>query len=214
MKSVALMYSKHRNAFGLVGIQAIGKKVHVNLARHWTRDQLTEIPGTIATLHNKIQWGNTITDQLVGEHLIQELKNHGLDISVITTQKDIKDPKPIRRIKKMDLIEMVQFMLVLFQEHRILFSTRPSPAMQELESQVALYSEHKTESGGINYYGPGDEMDDLVKALIVNCFSVRYALGDYEEGHVVGGIDDRRDDYVLNILRGKTDDFEDGEFSF
>ena len=57
--------------------------------------------------------------------------------------------------------------------------------MQELEHQVALFSEHTTEAGMVNYYAPGDELDNLTKALIIACFAARPFLHDSVK--VVGG---------------------------
>ena len=212
MKTAALAYSKHRNAFGLAGIRVQNKRIHVELARHWTREQRSRISNDIAYLRSKIDWGKTITDQLVGEDLIQNLKNAGVDVGVIVTQKDMKDPKGIHKVKKMDIIEMTHFMLTLFQEHRILFPPEPSPRLQELEKQVSMFSEHRTESGGLAYFAPGDELDDLSKALIIACFAVRPYIDGDEQEHIIGGIDDPRDNFILNALRQNQDvTYEDVE---
>ena len=64
----------------------------------------------------------TIIDQQVGEFFIQDLRNHDIPIQVITTQKDLKDPKLIEKIKVMDKIEMTHFVMVaLRQNHQIEF---------------------------------------------------------------------------------------------
>ena len=77
----------------------------------------------------------------------------------------------------MDKIEMTQLMLSLKLDHRIQFPTNPGESMKDAISQIELFTEHKTEAGGIDYYSPGDELDSLTKALMICCFAVRNILG-------------------------------------
>jgi len=180
MKIAALAHSKHRNMFGLVGIEVNEeqKKAYVKLARQWSRDQINTIPSMVSQLYQKIQWGDTYVDQQTGEHLIQDLRKEGMYLKIITTQKNLKDPSDISRTKVMDKIEMVQLMLTLRKNHQIEFPKNPTTTMVELERQMAIFSEHKTEAGGIDYFAPGEELDNLTKALLIDCFAARNVLLD------------------------------------
>lgn len=177
-KTIALTFSKHRNAFGLVGIEVDENLVvHVGLAKQWRRQQINQIPLDIANTYPKIQWSEMYVDQSLGEHLIQEIKKRDISINVITTKKNMPDPADIERLLVMDKIEMTQFMLSLKLKHRIQFPQRRVDDMQELINQIELFRENKTEAGGIDYYSPGDELDNLTKALMICCFAVRNVLG-------------------------------------
>ncbi len=176
IKLVAIAHSKHRNAIGLVGIEVdpIKQEISIRLAKQWKREQLNDIPSEIAEMYEKFQWFNTIIDFQVGDHVIQGLRRAGgMPIKIIHVQKKVKDKLEIERVKTMDIIEMTQFMLQMKLAHKLVFPQEPTKTMQELESQIALFSEHKTESGSIDYYAPGDEFDNLTKALIAVCFAAR-----------------------------------------
>jgi len=175
-KIVALAHSKHRNAIGMVGIQAdpVKQEITIRLAKQWPRKKINNIAPEIAELYNKHQWFNTVIDFQVGDHVIQGLRRAGgMPIKIIHIQKKVKDKLEIERVKTMDIIEQTQFMLSMKLAHKLVFPKTPTKDMTELESQIALFSEHKTESGSIDYYAPGDEFDNLTKALIVACFAAR-----------------------------------------
>ena len=57
--------------------------------------------------------------------------------------------------------------------------------MKELEDQIALYAEKTTEAGGVNYFAPGDELDDLTKALMIAVFAARPFMLDSTK--IIGG---------------------------
>jgi hypothetical protein len=198
IKLVGIAHSKLRNAIGLVGITVdpVRQECSVNLAKHWDRNNLNDIGPEISDLFQKFEWSNTIIDLAVGEHIIQALRRGGLPIKVIFIKKKVTDVSEIRRVKSLDLVEMVQFMLQMKQIHKIKFPKNPSPVMKELEDQIALYSEQTTEAGGINYYAPGDEMDDLTKALISAVFAARPMIQESIE-------------IIAGPLRTKEPDIED-----
>jgi len=190
IKLAAIAHSKHRDIFGLVGIEVSPelKKVYVKLARQWPRNMINEIASEIGTLYRKIQWGDTFIDQQTGQHFIQDLKRiEKLRLNVITTQKNLKDPDEIENIRVIDKIEMTQFMLTLRQNHQVEFPPNPSKTMKDLEEQMALYSEHKTEAGNIDYFAPGSEKDNLTKGLLISCFAARKYLKVGDVGVYVGG---------------------------
>jgi len=184
IKFVALAHSKLRNAIGAVGIEVdpVKQEIYVKMAKNWERRQLNEIAPDLRNMYEKFEWFNTIIDVRVGEHVIQDLRRIAeLPIKVIDIRPKVTDTGEIRRVKSLDLIEMVQYMLQLKLIHKILFPKNPTPAVTELEEQIALYAEHATEAGGINYYAPGDELDNLTKALMTGVFAARPYMSDSVE---------------------------------
>lgn len=190
VRRAALAYSKHRDAHGLAGIQiripqedvddsiaaSAHPAAHVALARSWPRARLSRVAEESAALWKGARWDDTMADQLCGQHLLQELRALGLPLSVCTTEKNLKDPRPLESLVKMDKLEMVQFTLWLRQAERLKFPARPSPNVRALEEQMAMFTEHKTEAGSVDYYAPGEEHDELVKALLMALFSARSLL--------------------------------------
>lgn len=185
-KIAALSYSKFRDQFGLVVIEADATEqiARVGLAVYWDRKKINFIPKKINSLHKKINWDSTYIDQKVGEHIIDELKN-SLSIHVINTKKDLLDPENIHKLETMDMTEIVQFTYGLKLEHRIKFPEKPTKNMQELERQVSMFTENKTEQGTITYYATGDEHDSLVRALLMCIFAARDYLTEKEYEPIV-----------------------------
>ena len=211
----ALTQSKHRNMFGLLVTEYLADR-HVLFARmaiQWRRTSMNKIVDDIVTFRRSIHWGKTWTDQIVGQHLIKALEAANVPMEPITTQKDLKDPRNIERIKVMDKNEMTQLMLSLKLGNQIRFPLRQSKTMKELEQQTELFTEHKTEAGGIDYFAPGDEFDNLIKGFMVCAFSLRKVLaGQVDNSHVGGGLSkpenisrpdyDTDSDIVNNIMSG------------
>lgn len=186
-KITAISHSKHRNMIGLIGIEVDDDLlVHVRLAKQWSRNEINQIPREIADAHSKIKWDKMYIDQSTGEHFIHDIKKHNLSVDVITTKKNLNEPDDIDRLLVMDKIEMTQLMLSLKLNHRIQFPTNPGETMKDAISQVELFTEKKTEAGGIDYYSPGDELDSLTKSLMMCCFAVRNILAG-DDGVVVMG---------------------------
>lgn len=176
---VALSYTKQRTMFGLVGIEIVAQKrtAYVRLAKQWSRDDMNLIPKDIATLYNKIKWGSTMADQQVGQHMLRSIENElQTGLQIITTQKNLKDPENIEKLKVMDITEMTQLTLSTKQDHRIQFPKKPTKDMIKLMSQMELFTEHTTESGTVSYFAPGDELDCLPRALMICCFAGRNSL--------------------------------------
>lgn len=185
---VAVSHSKHRNMIGMVGIEVDEEKllVYVRLAKQWNRKLINEIPVEISNTYDKVQWDKLYIDQAVGEHLIKDIKKYDISVDVITTKKNLNEPKDIDRLLVIDKIEMTQLMLTLNLKNRIQFPPKPSDFMKELMNQMELFTEHKTEAGGIDYYAPGDEFDCLTKSLRICCFGARNILAG-DDGIFVGG---------------------------
>jgi len=177
-KIVAISHSKHRNMFGFAGIEIDEEKLiaNVRLAKQWNRSEINRISMDIADSYPKIKWDKLYIDQSVGEHLIKDIKKHDISVDIITTKKNLNEPDDIEKLLVMDKIEMTQLMLSLKLQDKIQFPPKPKETMTELIKQVELFTEHKTEAGGIDYYAPGDELDNLTKALMICCFAARNIL--------------------------------------
>jgi len=188
VKLVGVAHSKLRNSIGAVGIEVnpVKQEVMIKLAKRWDRENINDIAPDMAVMFDKFEWSNTIIDMQVGEHLIQSFRRVSkLPIRIILIRKKVADGSEIRRVKKIDLVEMVQFMLQLKIAHKIKFPRRPSPEVKELEDQMALYAEISTEKGGMDYYAPGDELDDLTKGLMLSVFAARPFMMDSTK--IIGG---------------------------
>lgn len=164
----------------MVGVEIDTRKktAFVRLAKQWSRKNMNAIPGDIAQLHSRIKWHTTIADQLVGQHLIRSIENMmGNQLQIITTQKNLKDPENIEKLKVMDITEMTQLTLSIKQDHRIQFPKKNhSEDMIDLMKQMEMFTEHVTESGTVAYYAPGEELDSLPRALMMCCFAGRNTL--------------------------------------
>ena len=188
VKLVGIAHSKLRNSIGAVGIEVdpVKQEVLVKMARHWDRLHINDIAPGIAYMYSQFEWSNTIIDVSVGEHIIQSLRRIAkIPIRIIFIIKKNTDTSEIRRVKILDLTEMVQFMLQQKLIHKIKFPKNPSPEVKELENQIALYAEKTTEAGGVNYFAPGDELDDLTKALMISVFAARPFMLDSTK--IIGG---------------------------
>ena len=187
VKIVGVAHSKLRNSIGCVGIEVdpIAQICYVKMAKHWPREDLNKIAPELSSMYQEHQWSNTVVDQMVGEHLIQGFRRGGLPLKIIFIKKKVTEVSEIRRVKSLDLIEMVQFTLQQKLVHKIKFVGKPSPTMKELEDQIALYAEKTTEAGGVDYYAPGDELDDLTKGLMIALFAARPMMQDSMK--IIGG---------------------------
>lgn len=188
VKLVGIAHSKLRNSIGAVGIEVnpVKQEILIKMVKRWPRDKINDIAPDIAVMYQKFEWSNTIIDMAVGEHLIQDFRRTSkLPIKIILIRKKLADGSEIRRVKKIDLIEMVQFMLQQKLIHKIKFPKNPSPEVKELEDQIALYAEKSTEKGGMDYYAPGEELDDLTKGLMLAVFAARPFMMDSTK--IIGG---------------------------
>jgi len=176
---VAFSQTKKRTDIGIVGVEIDDEKriVYVRLAKTWKRADMEHIASDVEILSKKIQWDSTYADQLVGQHLLKDIEyQSGLNIFAINTQKNIKEPEEEEGMKRMDQTEMVQFFLSLKLTHKIQFPKKLSKYMSNLITQTEMFKENTTEQGTVSYYAPGDELDCLIKALMICCFAGRTLL--------------------------------------
>ena len=153
----------------------------------WLRLDIEKIASEVSMWWRRAKFDVLYIDQFVGEHLINDIKVLGVPVKIINTQKNLRDVTGIKRGEIMDMMEQVQYTIQLNQEHRILFPKNPSKDMQEAIDQVKVFSEHKTEEGSMAWRAPGEDLDDLVKALITACFSVRRLIMVGVDSSHVGG---------------------------
>lgn len=173
----AFTHSKHRDMFGLVGIELREGNAYVRLAREWTRDDINHIPARMASIYAKVMWDYLYMDVLAGDHLIKEMHHiHGMRVRLITTEKNVKDTDKIDRTRALDWIEMVQWFLSLTKQGKVRFPKTTEPGMRELNAEMNLFAEHKTEAGGMNYFAPGEEHDHFPRCLLIACFGARGRL--------------------------------------
>lgn len=191
MRNVALSPDKHRNNYGAVGIMIKNEQIHVKMAKRWPAEKTREMIDDMHHAYNRVHWANTIINQEGSENIITDLRKRGLPVKIITTSKMMKSGKDIEKIKVMDKIEMTEFLRKLKENGQLRFPTNPSHNMKIMEEQIPMFAKHTTEAGGVDYYAPGSEPDDLVRALMMACFSVRNMIDyGFSTGHVLGGVPD------------------------
>lgn len=176
---IAFAQTKKRTVIGMVGVEIddVSRTANVRLAKQWSRDNMKDIAPNVKGLFEQIHWDTTYADQLVGQHLLKDIEyESGINIFAINTQKNIKSPEEEDGIKRMDQTEMTQFFLSLKQIHKIQFPKQPTKDMSSLIQQMEMFQEVTTEQGSVSYYAPGNELDCLIKALMICCFAGRTLL--------------------------------------
>ena len=179
MKHLGIAHSKHRNEFGLIGVELIDKTIHIRYCKTWNRNDINQIPIDIKKIKDQINPDQIYTDQQIGESLIKSIRNNGSQVRVVTTQKNLKDPKKVREIKVIDKTEIVQLTLTLFKNNQIIIPKNPTEDMTYFIDQCQSYIEKVTESGNPNYYAEGENTDSLVTALLIVISSLRRKLSNY-----------------------------------
>lgn len=141
-------------------------------AKRWQGRAYLEVEREIHLIDAKTPFDYYVVERNnTGEHVIEVLKTqYSLPIVPVTTSRDIKDEKKIFSPKVMDKIDMVRYMLIMFNDGRIVFPKEPKGEVMELMRQLSIFSEKKTETGKVTYQAEGSEHDDLVMALMLACF--------------------------------------------
>lgn len=179
-----------RNTLGLVGIEAdpVARTATVSMARQWDVQDIPRMAAELASMYARNGWGATFMEASTGEYMIKALRRAGMPVRVVISQKKVSDLGMIERLVRMELIEATEFLRKLKLNGQVRFPRRPSDHMARLEAQMPFFSKHVTEAGSVSYFAPGEEPDDLVRALIIACFSCRAELEGTTGGTFVGGI--------------------------
>lgn len=179
MRIAGLDPGKHRDAFAFVGTEIHNGLLQIKGAKRWMGRNYLEVEDAIAEIH-RVKPFNIYVLELnnTGTHVFEILTQHKkLPVIPVVTSKDLKDLVKKYDNKIMDKNEMVRLMAHWFQDGSIVFPTQTTPELTELKRQLAIFAEHKTETGSVSYRAEGSEHDDLVMALMLACWYARNMIG-------------------------------------
>lgn len=189
MRIAGLDPGKQRDSFAFVGTEIREKKIYVRGARRWLGRDYIDVERHIGmTVHQNTPFDYYVVERnSMGEHVVEVLKRqYKLPVLPVTTQRETKDKKKIYSPRIMGKNEMVRYMLILIQEGRLVFPKTKNDEIRELERQMSIFAEHKTEAGQFSYHAEGDEHDDLVMALMLACFIGRFYINRRAEKKTYG----------------------------
>ena len=188
---------KIRDSFGFVVIRVNDDfPIEVRTAKRWHGRDYADVERTIAKFHLKHNFDHIVVEQNnVGIHVVESLvKQYKLPIIAVTTSKDLKDNKKIIAARVMDKNQTSLYIAKLMKNTDEDGDLNPlikfprgqkSKDLRELERQVAIFAEHRTESGkGLSYYAPGQEHDDLAMAFMLAIHIAKYYLREDEETRI------------------------------
>lgn len=170
---------KHLDAFAFVGTEVTEGVMRVKGAKRWMGRNYLQVEDELAGIHAKSPFDMYVLElNNTGTHVYEVLvdQKHLPVIPVVTT-KDVKDLAKKHDGRTMDKNEMVRLMAHWFLDGSIVFPVNKTPELMELERQLKIFAEHKTETGSVSYRAEGSEHDDLVMALMLACFGARNIIG-------------------------------------
>ncbi len=179
MRIAGLDPGKHRDAFAFVGTEIINGVLHIKGAKRWMGRNYLEVEEAIAEIHRNTPFKIYVLElNNTGTHVFEILtQQKRLPVIPVVTTKDIKDLLKKYDNKLMDKNEMVRLMAHWFQDGSIVFPIKLTKELTELKRQLAIFAEHKTETGSVSYRAEGQEHDDLVMALMLACWYARNMIG-------------------------------------
>ena len=179
---------KIHDSFGFVVIRVDDKVIHVRTARRWLGRDYTDVERTIAKFHMKHNFDHVVVEQnSMGVHVVESLiRQYNLPVISVTTSANLKDNKKIISARVMDKNQMALYIAKLMKDKLIKFpSGKKTKDLAELERQIAIFAEHRTESGkALSYYAPGNEHDDLAMALMLAVHIGRYYLRNEDDTRI------------------------------
>jgi len=194
MLIAALDPGKMKDSFGFVVIRVDEDSITVRAAREWKGRDYADVERTVAKYHLKHNFDHIVVEQnSIGVHVIEVLKRqYNLPIVSVTTSKNLKDNKKIMSAKTMDKNQMANYIATLMKhtdedgelDPLLKFPKNGGKDMKELERQVAIFAEHRTESGNVSYHATGSEHDDLAMALMLACHIGRYYIRREEDTNI------------------------------
>jgi len=168
---------KMRDSFGyLVGDIDIEKnEVRIRKAKRWLGRSYKKVVQYIADDYEKNKLDHLVIERNnTGEVVIEEFRmQYRIPAIPVVTSQNLKTQEKINSVKVMDKNEMVKYYLRLKQEFRVKFPNKfrdqeDKENFEELKRQIAIFAEHRPESGkSFAYYAPGQEHDDMVMALLL-----------------------------------------------
>ena len=169
---------KIRDSFGFVVIRVDNDDIKVRAVKRWLGRDYTDVERTIAKFHLKHHFDHIVVEQNnTGIHVIEVLKRkYNLPIVAVITSNNLKDNKKVASARVMDKNLMANYIAGLMKDHKIKFPASGGTDMRELERQIAIFAEHRTEAGNVAYYAPGNEHDDLAMALMLAIHIGKYYL--------------------------------------
>ena len=175
VRVIGLDPGKQRDSFGIVAIEKRDGKIYVKNAQRVLGKRYIDVENYVASLHEKYRYDYYILEvNNTGEHVFEVLKDvKGLPVIPVFTTSDVKDLKKKMDGRTMDKKDMVKRMAHQFQLGEIIFPKKSNPELEQLKTQLAIFSEHITEAGNVSYYAEGTEHDDLVMALMLCCWYVK-----------------------------------------
>ena len=180
MRIAGLDPGKQKDSFAFVGTVVGFEKIKVVSAKRWLGRAYLEVEKEVARIHSVKPFDHYVVERNnTGEHVIEVLQhNYRLPVlPVFTYATQIRDAKKKFSAKIMDKIEMTRYMLILFNEKKLVFPERQSKEMRELVRQLSIFAEHKSVmTGNVRYQAEGAEHDDLVMALMLAVFIGRYYI--------------------------------------
>lgn len=183
MRIAGLDPGKHLDAFAFVGTEIVNGVLQIKGAKRWMGRNYLQVEDEIANIHRTKPFDMYILElNNTGTHVYEVLADQKhLPVIPVVTTKDVKDLAKKHDGRTMDKNEMVRLMAHWFLDGSIQFPINKTPELNELERQLKIFAEHKTETGSVSYRAEGSEHDDLVMALMLACFGARNLIG---AGHI------------------------------
>lgn len=197
---------KIRDSFFMVGTEVKNGKIYVRLAKRRLGKSYLSVCEEFANLSHKHNFDyNVIEYNNTGVAVVEMLtEQFNLPVIPITTINMGREMKKKVSPKNMDKYEVVHRFISRKENHQIIFppDSKCSEDMLELKRQVAIFAEHRTEAGNVQYYAPGSEHDDGIMALLINFnLAERFLDGDK-----------RKDSVIVASKKAEYRDRDDDEF--
>lgn len=179
MRIAGLDPGKHLDAFALVGTEIVDGVLQIRGAKRWMGRNYLQVEDEIAQIHRTKPFDMYVLElNNTGTHVYEVLSDQKhLPVIPVVTTKDVKDLAKKHDGRTMDKNEMVRLMAHWFLDGSIQFPINKTAELTELERQLKIFAEHKTETGSVSYRAEGSEHDDLVMALMLACFGARNLIG-------------------------------------
>ncbi len=179
---------KMRDSFGYIvtDVDPVKNEIKIRKVKRWLGRSYKKVVQYIADDYEKNKLDYLVIERNnTGEVVIEEFRlQYKIPAIPIVTSQNLKTQDKINDVKVMDKNEMVKYYLQLKQAYKVKFPNKfkdeeDKENFEELKRQIAIFAEHRTESGkSFSYYAPGEEHDDLVMALLINLHLARYFLRD------------------------------------